>query len=73
MNQLLKRAFDAVELLPKPEQEEIARLVLALANEGESEEIPATHLPAVLNGLAQADRDEFASDEEIAATFHRFG
>jgi hypothetical protein len=36
------------------------------------EDIDAAHLPAVLEGLAQADRREFASDAEVEAAFRRF-
>jgi hypothetical protein len=41
-------------------------------NEGESEEIDPAHLPAVLEGLAQARRRQFATDAEIEAAFRRF-
>lgn len=41
-------------------------------NEGEPEEIEAGHLLAVLEGLAQARRHEFASDADIEAAFRRF-
>lgn len=74
MNQLLKKAMTAVEALPPEEQEDIARLVLSLANKDmEAEDIDPSHLPSVLTGLSQADRGEFASDDEVAATFRRFG
>lgn len=74
MNQLLKKAIHAVEKLPKGEQDDIARLVLSLAgDEGEPEDIALEHLGAVLSGLAQADNGDFASDEEVATAFRRFG
>jgi hypothetical protein len=54
-------------------QDEIARAMLRLAaSDGEPEEIDAAHLPAVLEGLAQAKRREFASDAEVEAAFRRF-
>jgi len=34
--------------------------------------VDAVHLPAVLEGLAQAKRRQFASDEEVEAAFRRF-
>ena len=47
--------------------------MLTLAGEGgEPEEIDARHLPAVLEGLAQAKRREFASDADVEAAFRRF-
>ncbi len=41
-------------------------------SDGEPEEIDAAHLTAVLEGLAQAKRREFASDAEVEAAFRRF-
>ena len=47
--------------------------MLTLAgNDGEPEEIDSANLPAVLEGLAQAKRRDFASDAEIEAAFRRF-
>ncbi len=73
MTKLLEQALQAVRRLPPDSQDEIARMMLSLAeNEGEPEEIDPAHLPAVLEGLAQAKRREFASDEEVEAAFRRF-
>ena len=41
-------------------------------HEGEPEEIDSTHLAAVLEGLAQAKRRQFATDAEVEAAFRRF-
>jgi hypothetical protein len=38
----------------------------------EPEPIDPAHLPAVMEGLAQARRREFATDEEVEAAFRRF-
>ena len=43
-----------------------------VGNESEPEEIDPAHLPAVLEGLAQAKRRHLASDTEIEAAFRRF-
>jgi hypothetical protein len=73
MTKLLERALEAVSRLPAANQDEIARVMLRLAaNDGEPEEIDAAHLPAVLEGLAQAKRREFASDAEVEAAFRSF-
>jgi hypothetical protein len=73
MTKLLEKALEAVRQLPADAQDEIARAMLSLASdEGEPEEIDPAHLPAVLEGLAQAKRREFASDAEIEAAFRRF-
>jgi hypothetical protein len=38
----------------------------------EPEAIDPAHLSAVLEGLAQAERREFATDAEVEAAFRRF-
>jgi len=40
--------------------------------DGQAEDLDTAHLPAVLEGLAQAKRREFATDAEIEAAFRRF-
>jgi hypothetical protein len=73
VTKLLEQALEAVLQLPPDSQNEIARAMLSLAdNDGEPEDIDPAHLPAVLEGLAQARRREFASDAEIEAAFRRF-
>ena len=74
MTKLLEQAFEKVQALPPANQDEIARAMLALADqgEGEPEAIDPAHLSDVLEGLAQAKRRAFASDEEVAAAFARF-
>jgi len=57
MTKLLEQALEAVRRLPPDSQDEIARAILQFAARGgEPEEIDAAHLPAVLEGLAQAKR-----------------
>ena len=73
MTKLLEQALEAVCRLPPESQDEIARAMLRLAtNDGEPEEIDTAHLLAVLEGLAQAARREFAADAEVEAAFRRF-
>ena len=72
MTKLLEKALEAVRKLPPDSQDEIALAMLSLADEGEPEDIDPAHLPAVLEGLAQAKRREFASDADIEAAFRRF-
>ena len=73
MTKLLEKAVEAVRKLPSGSQDEIARAMLQLAaQEAEPELIDATHLPALLEGLAQAKRREFASDAEVETAFRRF-
>lgn len=74
MNQLLEKAVDAVRQMPSDDQDKIARLMLDLA-EGDmsTEQTDPTHLPDILESLAQLRRGEFASDAEIETAFRRFG
>jgi len=73
MTKLLERAVEAARQLPAVDHDEVARAVLSLIGDAvELEEIDPAHLPRVLEGLAQAKRREFCSDEEVEAAFRRF-
>lgn len=73
MTKLLHGALEAVRELPAEMQDEIARAMLLLAaREFEPEDIDPEHLPAILEGLSQAARGDFASDEVVEAAFRRF-
>ena len=70
MTKLLEKALEAVSRLSSESQDEIARAMLLLAESGgEPEIIDPSHLPAVLEGLAQARRRAFAGDTEVEAAF----
>ncbi len=73
MTKLLEKAVEAVRKLSAEEQDEIARAILQFASKADGPEaIDPAHLPAVLEGLAQARRKEFASDADVEAAFRRF-
>ena len=73
MTKLLEQAIEAVQQLPSAEQDGIAKEMLRLATGNEeSEPLDPAHLHAVLEGLAQAKRHEFASDADIESAFRRF-
>jgi hypothetical protein len=73
MKKLLEKALEAVRRLPPDSQDEIALAMLTLSGlEEEPEEVDPAHLPAVLEGLAQAKRGEFATDVDVEAAFRRF-
>jgi len=67
MTKLLDAAIAKVRSLPDELQDEAAEVLLALAARGEGPVAldPETRA-AVLEGLEQARRGEFASDEDIA-------
>lgn len=73
MTTLLEQAIEAVRRLPADTQDDIARTILHLAGcEADAEPVDPAHLAAVLEGLAQAKRREFATDAEVEAAFRRF-
>ncbi|MDQ6435988.1 hypothetical protein RB623_18180 [Mesorhizobium sp. LHD-90] len=69
----MRKAVEAVRRLPDADQEQVARMMLTIAERDAVEDIDAAHLPDVLEGLAQMRRGEFATEAEVAATFRRFG
>ena len=74
MTKLLEKALEAVRKLPADSQDEIARAMLDLAaNGGEPEIVDPEDLPSVMEGLAQARRREFATDEGSAYAAGREG
>jgi hypothetical protein len=72
MTKLLEKALEVVRQLSADSQDEIARVMLNLVDEGEPEDIDPAHLADVLESLAQAKRREFATDAEVEAAFRRF-
>jgi predicted transcriptional regulator len=73
MTKLLERAMERAQALPAAVQDEIARLVLAHAGEGEK---VLTLTPAeeadLLEARAEMERGEFATDEEVNAVFAKY-
>jgi hypothetical protein len=73
LTKLLEKALESVRRLPPDDQDRIALAMLTLSGrEGEPEEVDPAHLPAVLQGIAQAKRRQFATDAEVEAAFRRF-
>ncbi|MDP3547250.1 MAG: hypothetical protein Q8S29_13835 [Phreatobacter sp.] len=74
MGTLLDKAILAARELPAAEQDEIAMLVLAIAGEDLPELILSDEQVASLEqSLSQADRGEFASEEDVAAVWRKHG
>lgn len=73
MLDVVEEAVAAIHALPTERREELARLVLRIAKADDApEDIDPAHLPAVLEGLEEAERREFASEDEVAAVFRSF-
>ena len=76
MTELLERALNPVRRLPPHAQDVVAEAILSLADIGAPDDatvdVEPEHLAAVTEGLAQAERGEFATDEEVASAFRSF-
>jgi hypothetical protein len=75
MTKLLDRALEAARSLPSDAQDDIARIVLQLA--GSEEAFPvmlsADERAAIVTSKAAAARGEFATDEQVRATWAKHG
>ncbi|MEH3144716.1 MAG: hypothetical protein PGN34_05080 [Methylobacterium frigidaeris] len=72
MTKLLEQALDAVRQMPPADQDAIAEAILSMLKIGDADEIDPDHLQDVLEGLAEIDRGEIATDEEVEAAFRSF-
>jgi hypothetical protein len=72
MNELLKKAVSAVNQLPDADQDEIARMMLAMSSDDEVAAVPSEHVASIQEGLAQARAGLFASDDDVTAAWKRF-
>lgn len=74
MNAILRHLIETAESWPEEDQKEL----VAYAREIEARRqgvyvLSDDERAAIEEGLAEADRGEFASDEEVAALFKRYG
>ena len=72
MTDLMEKALAAIIRWPAARQDEAAELLLVLDRLGDTYAVSADELAAIDEGLAQAERGEFATDAEIEAAFARF-
>jgi predicted transcriptional regulator len=73
MTKLLETALAAVLRQPPAMQDEVAQVMLRLVKVEVPEPVEPMHRDAVIEGLAQLRRGEYASDEEVEAAFRSFG
>jgi hypothetical protein len=74
MTKLLERAVETVRGLPPEMQDELARMLLQLAGEDQPVlQLSAEEAASLDESLAQADRGEFASDEQVRAIWAKHG
>ena len=74
MIKVLEEAIEKVKKLPEDRQSYAAELLEQVVADADDEVfvIPDDHMPGVLEGLAQAERGEFATDEEMAALWRKW-
>jgi predicted transcriptional regulator len=74
MTKVLEDAIEKVRKLPQDRQAYVAEVLEQIAAAGSDPFIvPETHRAAVLKGLREAERGEFASDEEMADLWKKCG
>jgi len=75
MTKVLEDAIEKVRKLPEDRQAYVAEVLEQIAAGGGDDTfiVPDAHRAAVLEGLGQAERGEFVSDEEMAALWKKCG
>jgi predicted transcriptional regulator len=74
MTKVLEDAIEKVRRLPEDRHAHVAEVLEQIAAFGsELFVVPESHRPAVLQGLAEAGRGEYVSDEEMAALWKKCG
>jgi hypothetical protein len=74
MTKILEQAFEAARGLPPAMQDEMGRVLLALVGDTRAAiGLSADDAASFDESLAQAERGEFATDEEIRAIWAKHG
>ena len=74
MTQLLEHAVDIVRGLPPETQDDLARVLLQLAGEDQPMiQLTAEEEASFEESLEQAERSEFATDEQVRAIWAKHG
>jgi predicted transcriptional regulator len=73
MTEQLQIAFERVSRLSEAEQNRLAQMLIAYAEPQDDGEIPQEHVAAIQKGLAELDRGERFSEEEMELVFSKYG
>jgi predicted transcriptional regulator len=74
MMKVLEEAIEKLRRLPEDRQAYVAEVLEQIvAADGNLFVVPEEHRAAVLEGFAEAERGDFASDEEMAALWTKCG
>ena len=73
MTKLLEQAVETVRGLPPEVQDDLARILLQLAGKDQpAVQLSAAEEASLAESLAQADRGEFATDEQVRAIWAKY-
>ena len=73
MTDLLERAVAAARELPPDEQDDIARIILMIAADGEPVTLSPDERTAIDVSKAAMARGEFATEEQVRAVWAKYG
>ena len=74
MTTLLEHAIDTIRALPSAQQDTLARILLQFAGKDQPPvRLTAAEAASFGESFAQADRGEFASDEQVRAIWAKHG
>jgi hypothetical protein len=74
MTKVLEDAIEKVRMLPEEQQAYVAEVLEQIVSAGgEPFVVPEDHRAAILEGLQEAERGEFVSDDEMAALWKKCG
>jgi predicted transcriptional regulator len=74
MTKILEDAIEKVRQLPEDQHAHIAEVLEQIVAFGSDRfAVPESHRAAVLQGLAEAERGEYVSDEDMAALWKKCG
>jgi hypothetical protein len=73
MTKLLEQGIEAARELPADRQDMAGELLLSLAASGSQSWLTAVQIDDLKLAIEAADRREFASEQEIASTWKKFG
>lgn len=73
MTKLLEKGIEAVRSLPADRQDMAGELLLGLATNHQQYGLTPEQIEDVKLAMAEADRGEFASDEDMTKAWKKFG
>jgi hypothetical protein len=73
MTKLLEKGIEAVRALPIDLQDMAGELLLRLAKQAPHYQLTPEQIEDVRLGLAEAEQGDFATDEQMAETWRKFG